>query len=635
MRPDAILHYLYTNNLTVSTEQLMKQFDISSRTLSNDINLLNEVGENNGFKVNRVRGKGFQLEIRDRKKTELYLKENNPMDLLGGKGRNERVEIICLIMLMNEKYFTVKELTNLLNVSFSTIKIDMKNVAEYCRKFHLNLMRKAHYGAKIIGTERNKRKTIMYLQKKIGGFLEIKLEQYQQIDTIDEKELRIFVASKIREQHLKVNDLIFDELILNIKIQCVRLLNNFLLEKDEVNDLGEVDGLTKQISAYLETKYTINFSNVERNYLKELLQEKIVRLNGEIEKQEFKERIQLALEAIDSKYHTNFQQDTELSNALLVHMAPLIQRLNLKQPLENPIIESVYTRFTNVFNVSLDFIASFSQDLENNVTKDEIGYIAIYFAASLEKQSTQVIKSYQKIAVICTTGGGAAYLLKVNLQRLFSQAKIETFALNELNSIDDRYDLLISTVPELEKINRIPLIFIKDISAENELNKIEQDLNLLKESKKESIDSDQYLLELFDEQWFSIVEDEIEYLDLLQVAGERLEEEQWAKSGFTKSMLKREKLIDTIYRQGISGPHPMEQVAKKEVISVLLPTKKMMYQEKRVRIIFLINIKKNHLNLHKEISRLMIKMMEDPKLDEELTRIKNYESFMIYLKNLL
>ena len=638
MRQDAILHYLYTTNLTISTEHLMNHFNISSRTLSNDIQLLNAVGKDNGFQINRIRGKGFQLVVNNKQKAESYLKENNPAGLLGGEDREKRIEVICLVILLNEEYFTFGSLSNLLDVSQSTIKSDMKEVEECIRTFQLKLIKRAHYGTKITGLEKNKRIAITYFLKKVGDVSKLEIKQLECIQKIDEKELRIFIANKLKEYEFKVSDVLFDELILVIKIQCVRLLQKNLLEQcslEKKEIVPHFDQVSQQLIDYLEKKYTIHFSKVERSYLKERLQEKLFFLREGLEKQQLEEKIQVALASVDRKYRTHFMQDKELTHALLTHMAPFIQRLHRKQQLENPIIESVYTRFTNVFNVSLDFISSFNQELEEYVTKDEIGYIAIYFAASLEKQSSQVMKSYQKIAVICTTGGGAAYLLKVNLQRLFNQAKIETFALNELEQIDTSYDLLISTVPGLAKINQVPLIFIKDISAESELTKIEQDINLLKESEKDSIDSHQYLLELFDERWFTIVEDEFEYLELLKKEGQRLEKENWAKAGFTISMLKREQLIDTVYRQGISGPHPMEQVAKREIISVLIPTKKMIYKEKRVRIIFMINIKKNHLNLHKEISRLMMKMMDDPTFNEELARIKNYESFISYLKSLL
>ncbi|MCW3744851.1 hypothetical protein OM428_08160 [Enterococcus gallinarum] len=129
------------------------------------------------------------------------------------------------------------------------------------------------------------------------------------------------------------------------------------------------------------------------------------------------------------------------------------------------------------------FISELNKDLDADISKDEIGYVAIYFAASLEKQANQLIDDYKKIAVICSTGGGASYLLKVNLERLFSNAEVTTFALNEVDQIDKSFDLLISTVPLDQEQFAIPIIYTKTILNRAEINKIEKDLSLLRNRK--------------------------------------------------------------------------------------------------------------------------------------------------------
>jgi lichenan operon transcriptional antiterminator len=151
--------------------------------------------------------------------------------------------------------------------------------------------------------------------------------------------------------------------------------------------------------------------------------------------------------------------------------------------LDNPLIDDIYTQYANVFNIAMVFINELNKDLDTDISKDEIGYIAIYFAASLEKHSNQLINDYKKIAVICTTGGGASYLLKVNLERLFSNAEVTTFALNEVEQINKDFDLLISTVPLNQDQFSIPIIHTKTILNQAEINKIEKDLSLLQESK--------------------------------------------------------------------------------------------------------------------------------------------------------
>jgi transcriptional regulatory protein LevR len=69
---------------------------------------------------------------------------------------------------------------------------------------------------------------------------------------------------------------------------------------------------------------------------------------------------------------------------------PPIPRIYPGHQLENPIIEDIYTQYANVFNVAMVFINELNKDLDADISKDEIGYVAIYFAASLEKQWANV-----------------------------------------------------------------------------------------------------------------------------------------------------------------------------------------------------------------------------------------------------
>jgi lichenan operon transcriptional antiterminator len=94
------------------------------------------------------------------------------------------------------------------------------------------------------------------------------------------------------------------------------------------------------------------------------------------------------------------------------------------------------------------------------------------------------------------------------------------------------------------------------------------------------LDVNQFIISLFDPRYFQIDTQSENYLEILAREGNFLEKEMWVENGFKKSVLEREKMIDTIYQNGVAGPHPMEQVAIKEVIDVVLLRKPVMYGEK-------------------------------------------------------
>ena len=638
MRQEKIVEYLYAKKQAIAPRALAAKFQISERTLANDIKWLKEIGSNEGFTVERVRSAGYQLKVFDNVRFSSYLSKSKKQEQVDNSSPQERIKNIELLLLFHEEYITMQQIAEWLDVSLSTIKADIKQVEQFCDNYDLTLFSKAHYGLKIMGTESKKRRAILYLIRNTIH-TPVLTEKYKEFNFVfNEEELRQLLKEQLLENQLKISDIVFENIVQHIRLLSFRILQNNTLNSEELEERtisDDYDRLTEKLVGYLEETYQLNFSCVEKNYLEEQLRGKFAVLDDPASNQQLRQAIDKSLELVDRRYHTCFRQDQDLANALMMHVAPLLQRLYTGHQLENPIIEDIYTQYANVFNVAMVFINELNKDLDADISKDEIGYVAIYFAASLEKQSNQVIDDYQKIAVICSTGGGAAYLLKVNLERLFSNAKVETFALNEIEQIDASFDLLISTVPLEQTDFEIPIIYTKTILSQTEITKIEKDLYLLRESKNKVFDVHQFILSLFDEEWFQINEESNDYLELLENEGAHLEKCGWVERGFKESVLSREKMIDTIYQQGVAGPHPMEQAAIKEVIDVILLKKPLIYREKQVRIIFLINIKKDHLSLHKEISRLMIKMMDDPLLDTQLRRMTNFQDFKSYMKSLM
>lgn len=638
MRQEKIVEYLYAKKQAIAPRALAAKFQISERTLANDIKWLKEIGSNEGFTVERVRSAGYQLKILDNVSFRSYLSKSKKQEQVDNSSPQERIKNIELLLLFHEEYITMQQIAEWLDVSLSTVKADIKQVEQFCDNYDLTLFSKAHYGLKIMGTESKKRRAILYLIRNTIH-TPVLTEKYKEFNFVfNEEELRQLLKEQLLENQLKISDIVFENIVQHIRLLSFRILQNNTLNSEELEERtisDDYDRLTEKLVGYLEETYQLNFSCVEKNYLEEQLRGKFAVLDDPASNQQLRQAIDKSLELVDRRYHTCFRQDQDLANALMMHVAPLLQRLYTGHQLENPIIEDIYTQYANVFNVAMVFINELNKDLDADISKDEIGYVAIYFAASLEKQSNQVIDDYQKIAVICSTGGGAAYLLKVNLERLFSNAKVETFALNEIEQIDASFDLLISTVPLEQTDFEIPIIYTKTILSQTEITKIEKDLYLLRESKNKVFDVHQFILSLFDEEWFQINEESNDYLELLENEGAHLEKRGWVERGFKESVLSREKMIDTIYQQGVAGPHPMEQAAIKEVIDVILLKKPLIYREKQVRIIFLINIKKDHLSLHKEISRLMIKMMDDPLLDTQLAKMTNFQDFKSYMKSLM
>ncbi|MNP66488.1 Phosphoenolpyruvate-dependent sugar phosphotransferase system, EIIA 2 [compost metagenome] len=100
-------------------------------------------------------------------------------------------------------------------------------------------------------------------------------------------------------------------------------------------------------------------------------------------------------------------------------------------------------------------------------------------------------------------------------------------------------------------------------------------------------------------------------------------------------MLLREQKFTTIYKNGVAGPHPMRMSAIRDCISVTVLKKPLIYEGKPVQLIFLINLGPGQLFLHKEISKLLLVLMEKEDSRNRLLNTNSYEQFMNEIENLL
>ncbi|MNJ56542.1 Phosphoenolpyruvate-dependent sugar phosphotransferase system, EIIA 2 [compost metagenome] len=126
-----------------------------------------------------------------------------------------------------------------------------------------------------------------------------------------------------------------------------------------------------------------------------------------------------------------------------------------------------------------------------------------------------------------------------------------------------------------------------------------------------------------------------DYLQLLAQRCDEVVSAKFASSDFTEQVLSREHKFTTIYKNGVAGPHPMRMSAVKDCINVTLLEKPIIYEDKPVQIIFLINLRPGQLFLHREISKLLLLIMEKEDIRDKLLHVTSYEQFITQIENLL
>ena len=595
-------------------DQLAKMIGVSSRTIRNDLQELSDLQQ--GFTIEKSAKLGCRLIISDDTLFSKYLAGFSETTI---EMQKDRIESLLSLLLIDENYQTVKQLSDELLVSGSQIKKDLSKLELYLKGSSLVLERKAHYGIRIISEVKNR--------------LLLLLDCYQRGN------------NKLLEKLEKAYDL---EKQKQIKDQLYQLINSHEWEID----YGEFRRLEEELLLLLLIKWQKTQAEAPVSYLSEVLQKtsfsvpiqkevheffeasllaKTKKLEILSNKQLLKEEIIHFFQQMDAQQKTWFSTDQEFLDLVYLHVAALIERSRKEMNFSNPYLEDISKDYPVMFNYAVMFSKWLEERFQLTIASDEIGYLATHMTVPYHKWQQHLIENIYRIAVVCSSGGGMAYLVEMKLRRIFPRAKIQTFSMFEIEDIQTYFPDLIFSIIELTIEVDCPVILMSEIQSELDYLEVSENLSLLKSDETFSIE--RAFFDLFSEGLFRI-EQKRSYSDILVALADQVE----AKVGFAgykDSLMERENYLSTIYQHGVAIPHPLIMSGKENRVAVCLLPEGASGTEREAKIIFMVSLKAEQLDIHQIISKELSKLMNHPAAINALVESKDYHEFYYTLKRVL
>ena len=595
-------------------DQLAKMIGVSSRTIRNDLQELSDLQQ--GFTIEKSAKLGCRLIISDDTLFSKYLAGFSETTI---EMQKDRIESLLSLLLIDENYQTVKQLSDELLVSGSQIKKDLSKLELYLKGSSLVLERKAHYGIRIISEVKNR--------------LLLLLDCYQRGN------------NKLLEKLEKAYDL---EKQKQIKDQLYQLINSHEWEID----YGEFRRLEEELLLLLLIKWQKTQAEAPVSYLTEVLQKtsfsvpiqkevheffeasllaKTKKLEILSNKQLLKEEIIHFFQQMDAQQKTWFSTDQEFLDLVYLHVAALIERSRKEMNFSNPYLEDISKDYPVMFNYAVMFSKWLEERFQLTIASDEIGYLATHMTVPYHKWQQHLIENIYRIAVVCSSGGGMAYLVEMKLRRIFPRAKIQTFSMFEIEDIQTYFPDLIFSIIELTIEVDCPVILMSEIQSELDYLEVSENLSLLKSDETFSIE--RAFFDLFSESLFRI-EQKRSYSDILVALADQVE----AKVGFAgykDSLMERENYLSTIYQHGVAIPHPLIMSGKENRVAVCLLPEGASETEREAKIIFMVSLKAEQLDIHQIISKELSKLMNHPAAINALVESKDYHEFYYTLKRVL
>ena len=612
----------------LSLDHFIKTYEVSKRTIQNDLSYLMQMSSRKGYQLHMRRGRGYLLEVTNQELLNDFIKSLESDRLIDTKDRNKS---IAVYLAMQSDYVSMDKVAETFQISKTSVKKEMREVEELLESFHLQLEKKSHYGIRLIGAAHDCKQMLADFFFENNPFLENAMQDILK----DFAQVNSLLVNQIEKEDLNINYNELKNVIVWLQITVfyarIHVEKQMFMTSKPVNAIQRIAWKMKEM---MEACFDIAIS---AESLQEM--EVVLRLNVRAKQptvsfsDQLRQDVDLFLLDIDKLYNTAFSEDQDFKESLLTHVSLLIERLRQKISYKNTLIKEICIRYPMIFNIAIRFSDMLKEKYNVEVTHDEAGFIATHFAAHMERERKSRILRFNRIGVVCSSGGGSAYLIKLQIESLFSQADVETFSFLQMDELERYHPDLIFTIMPLDRDFAAPVIYIKELLDDLDLMRIRQVLQYDNCDSLSIADANSYLYSIFDRHFFQIRKSD-DYLALLQEMAQQIEESGYGGELYAQYVMERESYMSTIYMNGVCIPHPIEICANRNLISVCILEEPICYEDKQASIIFMVSLTKEDYEVHKDITKKLYQLMNDEKRLQRVLRNRTLEELLIVMKEL-
>lgn len=478
-----IIKYLVDNDLQLSLKEAASFFNISERSIRYDIDNINYHLDKNGYMEIEKLQKGTYSTKESPKNLKLFLEEILHKFYIFTS--DERREFLKVKFLFNENN-KLLEIGEDLDVSLSTIKLDLKEVKSFFDTNFLELNFISKQGVILKGKE----ESIRQLQLRyITRYIEIYKNRYKSrylsdgtyglnfianiiIVSLDDSILsliKFFIKRIEKKLDIIISDEAFNILTFYINLCISRIKENNIINNRQQNrefllKTNEYNVISQEIS-HLENEFTITFDESEVLVLTELfLGSHSYNFNSSFLENwiELETTVIEIIKIMGYQLNMDLTGDKTLIDGLLNHLKPAYYRIKNNISLENPISKEVettyFTLYSTVKKVSKSILEKY---LGKELPEEEIAYITLHFKTATDRYLTNNRKT-KNLLLVCGLGYGSSKILAHKLSELYDVNIVDTIPYHKFLELKNfkHVDIIISTM-DLESYLDIHIPIVK------------------------------------------------------------------------------------------------------------------------------------------------------------------------------
>ncbi len=574
----------------ITAEELSRHVGVSVRTIKRYISDINYFLKNFGSEIVSVKGIGYKLEGPSK---EIMKVDEEARKIIEGFRVDDSLEgritkVICI--LLNNEYVSTDEISEKLNISLSSTNNLIASVKDVLNNYELKIVSKPFHGSKVVGEENKIRSLILDYAIKIdeNHYILVRL------NNISRKEINLMediITNSLKDNNIIISDKDFNSLLIRIIVSISRVRAGNIIDKNAFQDSYRfhnyelVKDMMKNISGLLNIKLVENevlyvssscgLIMYNYNTRKELIKNS---------KDEINSFVYGALKDINLITGIDFIEDTDFTNALIMHLKIFINRYKAGVVADNPLLNQIKSKFPVETNLATIIAKKLKEEFQATLDEDEIGFIAMHFGAAFERRKG---KRGKKVCIICHYGIGTSQLLSEKLkQRISDISIVGIYPVRYLDiALKQDIDFIVSTVKLDIKTLKVPVLYIENVFSDEIINKLYQAFNEKDQRRK-------ILKDTFNSKAFFYIKAKTAE-EAIKEVGQAMKSKGFINDKVIDMVLEREKMSSTDIGNLVAIPHTILEGAYKSIIGVGVLEKPIKWNKEEVQLVFMVCFNRN------------------------------------------
>jgi len=450
-RSTAVLQVLLQAATFISVQELMKQFQVSRRTIYYDIEKINDwLCQQELEFVQYTYGKGFFLNDQAKDQVAKQISHVMPSAYLSVEDRQIYVALMCI--LRGGKIGT-QQLMDETEVSRNTVLQDIKDLKNKWIKKGISLTYSYKDGYEVKGSESDIRNLLyIHITELLSQHQEELLKRVMKAD-YEYSMIYNWLVECEDKLGMAFTDKMLTQLayMLTCCIQRIggkRYVDASITRKEELEKTRQYKALQE-----IESVLGFDFPPHEKHYLATVLLSAKVNVVNQADSDDWMRSIVKEMVSRFQAYAcVVFEDRNRLEQNLYIHLKTAYYRLLYNIHLPNPMLSAIQTKYQDIVELTKKALLPLENSLQTRINEDEISYFALHFGGWMKKQEGR--QKQKRIVIVCANGIGTSRMLQYQLEQLLTDAElIGPMTVRDYEQFKETYDLVITTTPLKKRMN--------------------------------------------------------------------------------------------------------------------------------------------------------------------------------------